>query len=123
MEIGVWIRKEGTALGPSAYKWKTLTFTGNELKTAIRGLPLYMTNIIDDVGDSSQVSIDALQGPQATTALTNMGETVSLSNRNGGEDQTEIRVADIIKLWKPVRIDPPDPMKPDYKIRADVWDE
>ncbi|KAI8521552.1 hypothetical protein Bbelb_013060 [Branchiostoma belcheri] len=119
-DIGVsfWIRKEGTALGPSAYKWKTLT--AKELKTAIRGLPLHMANIINDVGNNSQVCIDALQGPQATKALRNLGETVpraiserkaklkrllgedamasvTLSNRDG---QTEIRVADIIELWK-----------------------
>ncbi|XP_078679597.1 uncharacterized protein LOC144915238 [Branchiostoma floridae x Branchiostoma belcheri] len=54
-DIGVsfWIRKEGTALGPSAYKWKTLT--AKELKTAIRGLPLHMANI-----NNSQVCIDVL---------------------------------------------------------------
>lgn len=27
----------------------------------------------------------------------------------------------IMLLWQPERIDPPDPTKPDYDIRADVW--
>ncbi len=32
-----------------------------------------------------------------------------------------IRLMCVLLLFQPERIDPPDPTKPDYDIRADVW--
>ncbi|KAI8516459.1 hypothetical protein Bbelb_050400 [Branchiostoma belcheri] len=69
--VNFWIRKEGTALGPSAYN------RGVEDSNK-RPAPAH-ANIINDVGDSSQMSIDALQGPQATRSLWNLGETVPMA--------------------------------------------
>ncbi|CAH1248941.1 uncharacterized protein [Branchiostoma lanceolatum] len=149
-DIGVnfYIRKEGTTQGPDTYKWKTLT--AKELKTVIKSLPDHMSAIINDIGNTGQISIDALQGPQAAAVLRSMNQSVpwrnaeriarlkrllgedamvTLPNRHVGDDdgQTEIRVADIMQLWKDFSkvtdMQRHPELNPGYKEAATSWCE
>ncbi|XP_078582980.1 uncharacterized protein LOC144865843 [Branchiostoma floridae x Branchiostoma japonicum] len=123
-EIGIstfYIRQEATREGPNkVFKWKSLS--AKELKKAVRFLPAKLPDIIKDIKRSNNVQrIDSLSGPQLRTILLSKGsdvprlisdrkarlktlldgaETVPMPRPNGQAGRTQIKVADIQRLWR-----------------------
>ncbi|CAH1242409.1 Hypp6671 [Branchiostoma lanceolatum] len=60
--------------------WRQTPKPAKELKTVIKSLPHHMPTIINDIGNTGQISIDALQGPQAAAVLRSMNQSVPWRN-------------------------------------------